>query len=185
MPCAQSKGACVPSRRKCRTLRLAQCRAEDTVDERVRAPAPMFFRQFHRRVACGRRRHAIHTENLVESQTQELANGGLRLSDIGDVAPDHVVDRCACLDRAVDELRQKAAVALRQLHLAQRFHKGYIGIRIRSVYPLEHLHCKLPHTIDFFLTIPLHYAPFLAFPDSGSMISSSCRRTSFISTLVL
>ena len=130
-------------------------------------------------------RHAIHAEDLVESQTQELANGGLRLADVSDVAPDHIVERCACLRDTVDQFRQKAAVTLRQLHLTQHFCECDIGICVLNVYPLEHLHCKLPHTIDFFLTIPLHYAPFLAFPDSGSMISSSCRRTSFISTLVL
>ena len=175
----------IPPLGECRTLRLAQCCAENTVDERIRPPAPMFFCKLHRRIACGRGRYAIHAEDLVESQTQELANGGLRLSDIGDVAPDHIVERCARLRDTVDKFRQKTAVTLRQLHLTQHFCKCDIGICVLNVYPLEHLHRKLTHAVDFFLTIPLHHAPFLVSSDTGSMISSSWRRTSFMSTLVL
>ena len=122
---------------------------------------------------------------MVESQTQELSNGGLRLSDIGDVAPDHIVERCARLRDTVDKFRQKTAVALRQLHLTQRFRKRDIGVCVLNVYPLEHLHHKLPDAVDLFLTIPLHHAPFLVSSDAGSMISSNWRRTSFMSTLVL
>ena len=145
----------------------------------------MFFCQLHRRIARSRGRYAIHTEDLVEAQTQQLANGGLRLSDVGDVAPDHIVERCARLRDTVDKFRQKTAVTLRQLQLAQCFRKRDIGVCILNVYPLEHPHRQFTHMVDLFLTVVLHYAPFLVSFDGGSMISSNWRRTSFMSTLVL
>ena len=145
-------------RRQNRTLWRAQCRAQNTVDERIRTPAPMFFRQFHRSIARGRRRHAIHDEDLIEAKPQEFADGGLNLADVGDVLPDHIVERFPRLCDAVDKLRQKTAVALREHCIAQRLCERDIRIHALDVNFLQYLHCQLTHAVDFVLTIPLHYA---------------------------
>ena len=173
MPRPERKRARVPSRRQRRTLGRAQCRAQNTVDERIRPPAPVFFRQLHRRIARGGRRHAIHDEDLVEAKPQEFAYGGLRLAEVCDILPDHIVERFSRLRNAVDKLRQKTAVALREHCIAKRLCKRNIGICALRMHPLQHQHRQLAHTVDFVLTIPLHYAPFSVTFSTGSMISSS------------
>ena len=133
----------------------------------------MFFRQFHRSIARGRRRHAIHDEDLIEAKPQEFADGGLRLADIGDILPDHIVERSPRLRHTVDKLRQKAAVALREHCIAQCLCERNICIRTLDVDLLQNLHRQLTHTVNFVLTISLHYAPFSVTCSTGSMISSS------------
>ena len=63
------KRARIPSGWIRRTLGFAQSRTQNTVDEGIRTPAPVFFREFHRRIACSRGRHAIHLEDLIETET--------------------------------------------------------------------------------------------------------------------
>ena len=186
MPCAQRECACISSVGEFRALWLSESCTQDTIDEGVCTPAPVFFRQFHRRIACGGRRHAIHEENLIKAKTQKLTNGRLCLSDVGNIAPDHIVERFPRLCNTVNKLCQKAAVTFRQPHLAQRFRKRHIRVCTLRMHLLEHLHRQLTHMVDLFLSVLLlHHAPFLVSSDAGSMISSSWRRTSFMSTLVL
>ena len=145
MPRPERKCARIPSRRQSRTLGRAQRRTENAVDERIRTPAPM----------------------------QEFADSGLSLADIGDILPDHIVERFPRLCDAVDKLGQKAAVALRELRITQRLCERDIRIRALDVNFLQYLHCQLTHAVDFVLTISLHYAPFSVTCSTGSMISSS------------
>ena len=134
---------------------------------------PVFFCKFHRRIARSGYGNFIHKKNLIEAQPQERTNSRLSFPQIRYVLSDHVVNRIARLDDTVDQFCQESAVPLHRLCRTQCLRKCDIGIGARTVHPQNRLHGQLAYTVDFILTIVLHYAPFSATRDRGSIISSS------------
>ena len=133
-----------------RTLWLAQRRPQDAVDKGRRALSAVFFRELHRCMTNGGRRNFIHEEKSGKAKAQKLSYGRLCLFKVGDIAANHDVERLARLHRAVDQLCQKAAVALRHLRTAQRIGESDIRVCALAVHAQEYLHRTLADAVDLF-----------------------------------
>ena len=121
--------------RECGLLRLAHCRAQHGIDKAREPFHAHALGQLYSRVAGCRNRHLVEVEELVETEPQDLADERLDLAHGSvDVAAQDPVERADGLDHAVDELRDKAAVLLAKLCLAQCLGKRHIGIGAILMY---------------------------------------------------
>ena len=121
--------------REGRLLGLTHRRAQDGIDETRKPLHAHALGELHGRVTgCGGR-HLVEVEDLVEAEPQDLAHERLNLADgAADVAAQDPVERAARLHSAVDELRDKAAVLLAEVQLAQRLCKRHIGVGAVLMY---------------------------------------------------
>ena len=126
----------------------------------------MFFREFHGGVAGGGCGYFIHEEDLIDSESQELAN--LRLDagfSVSQILGKYIIERVPRFDRAVDEFRQKPAVTVGELRRTHRTDERDVRVRAVHMHLREHLHRELPDGIDFICGIAVfcHSAfPFIS-----------------------
>ena len=121
--------------RESRLLGLAHRRAQDGIDEARKPLHAHALGEVHGRVAGSGGRHLVEVEDLVEAEPQDLAHERLDLADgAADVAAQDPIERAASLHSAVDELRDKAAVLLAEVQLAQRLCKRHIGVGAVLMY---------------------------------------------------
>ena len=139
----------IAPRRDRGAFRLSDRRAQHRIDKRIRPPLAVFFREFYGSVAGGGCGYFIHEEDLIDAEAQNFTD--LRLYarfSVAQILGDHIVERVARLDRAVNEFRQKAAVAVGELRRAHRTDERDVRIRAVPMHLHEYLHRKLPHGID-------------------------------------
>ena len=121
--------------REGRLLGLAHRRAQNGIDEARKPLHAHALGEVYSRVAGSGGRHLVEVEDLVEAEPQDLAHERLDLADgAADVAAQDPVERAPRLHGAVDELRDKAAVLLAEVHLAQRLCKSHIGVGAVLMY---------------------------------------------------
>ena len=116
-------------------LRFARSCPQHAVDEARKPLHAHALGKFHRRIADGRSRNLIKIKKLVEAEMQDFPHQWLDLADRAlHVTAQDPIERTAGFHRAIDELRDKAAVLLRELCLTQCPGKRHIGIGAVFMY---------------------------------------------------